>query len=698
MTLEELGTIREDWFRRNRPYRIVYWEEYNYADLNQIIVRKKAGKNNTSFNDCIIMADTETSKKKQGQDNHVVAWTLSIRAFGINIVTLYGRKPSGLISCIELIRRNMNGAETFIYWHNMPYDWTFIRKFCFRTWGLPEKQLNVKSHYPIFIQWDNGIMFRDSLILAQRSLDKWAKDLDVEHQKACGLWDYDKLRSQYEDFSDDELTYIEHDTLAGVECIDKMRITLNKSIYSMPYTATGIPREAVRKLASENNGRSLFLRIAPTATQQAKLERVYHGGYTHGNRHYVNEIIKGDIQCRDFASSYPNVLLGEKYPMEAFSHLDDKEVDWILANASEYAFMFKLILVRPRLKDDWVPMPALQFSKAYTVNSVLDNGRILAAEYVEIEITELDLAVINEQYTWDWAMCVDVEFSKKDYLPKWLTDYIFELFRDKTTLKGGDPVLYALAKALLNSIYGMMVQKPVKETIVEHYLEEDGEHLYTTEHADFNELYEIYINKRSSILPYFWGVWVTAYAFRNLFELGKCVDYEHGGIWAYSDTDSCYATKWNEERLNAYNERAKQKLRDNGYGCVEHNGREYWLGVAEPDSRYTEYIYQGAKRYCGRSAEDGELHITVAGVPKKGAVSLKDDINNFRPGFIFPGEDTGKLTHSYNIVPEIYIDEDGNETGDSIDLSPCAYRLDSIETHTWEELLEVTEYIQTYEE
>ena len=118
-----------------------------------------------------------------------------------------------------------------------------------------------------------------------------------------------------------------------------------------------------------------------------------------------------------------------------------------------------------------------------------------------------------------------------------------------------------------------------------------------------------------------------------------------------------------------------------------HKGREYWLGIAETDGdadKYTEFKYMGAKRYCGRNLETGKLKITVAGVPKKkGALCLHDDINEFHKGKIFDGATTGKTTHYYFNVEEIYIDENGNETGDSISLTPCDYRLDTVNVYDW---------------
>ena len=651
---------------------MVFWRDYTYSDLSYILYAKRAGKGSHKlYNDAIMMLDTETSKKDPdliGQ-NHIVTWCISIRALHINIVTLWGYTPSECIECIKKIHDAMPGELSYLYVHNLSYDWVFLRKFFLREFDEPVKQLNTKSLYPIYIEFPCGVVLRDSLILAQRKLEKWAKDMDVEHKKAVGFWDYDKIRNQGDPLSDQELKYIENDTLAGVECIDATLQLLRKRIYSIPWTATGIPREEVRKRGKYQNAHEKFLRQAPEYELQLILERVYHGGYTHGNRHYYNQTITGITSCYDFASSYPFVMLSEKYPAERFTPMENRSISEILADKDNNAYFFKLILIGPDLMDYYYPMPALQFSKAVKcINPVLDNGRILSADYVEIWLTETDLEIIAKQYTYKKHLCTNIYAAHKEYLPKWFTDYIFELFRDKTKLKGGDPVLYALRKATLNSIYGMTVQKPVKDTIAENY--ETGE--YELQEVNGIEEYAKYVKRFTSVLNYQIGVWVTAYAFRNLFDLGACCR-----DWIYSDTDSCYGQGWDPEKLAAYNDRCKEKLLRNGYGPVQHNGRDYWLGVAEHDGDYNEFKVIGAKRYCGRSVEDNKLHITVAGVPKSGASCLKDDIDNFKTGFIFSGTETGKKTHTHFYVNDIYTDKNGNETGDSIDLSPCDYLLGS---------------------
>lgn len=703
MTRTQIKKLNKQFFDAVQ-YSFCYWENFDYSILSHIMYLLPGGnrKDRKSVNDVIIMLDTETSKTRENErdkhgkiipvDNMIVCWSLAIRAFDKNIVTLYGRKPSDISKCLFQLHRSMKGDKTNVFVHNLAYDWVFIRKFLFDDFGKPISQLNTKPHYPINISFSNGLCFRDSLIIAQRSLDKWGKDLKAEHAKAIGKWDYNKLRTQSTDLSTDELLYIEHDVLCGVECINILMNTLKKNISSFPFTATGIPREQVRKRGEKNNAHDKFLRIAPSFETQQKLEKIYHGGYTHGNRHFINRTMY-NVQAFDFASSYPFVMLSEKYPMTKFVPYEKPMTpERIIEKSSEYAIIFRLSAVGVSLKNDFIPMPSLQYSKCNRiVNPILDNGRVLYADFLEIYLTEIDLDIIYQQYNFKRVICDDIEFSYKQYLPRWFTDYIYEKFKDKTMLKGGDPVQYSLAKSIVNSLYGMTVQKPVKENIVEDY---DTGEFNIEAGQDIETLYYKYVNKRRSVLPYQWGVYVTAYAFRNLFRLGECVETDmennDGGMWLYSDTDSCYGINWDRDKIEQYNKNCISILKERGYEGIAKDGRMYYLGIAETEGDkdiYTEFKYQGAKRYAGRQKADGQLHITVAGVPKKtGALCLNDDLNNFSPNFIFRGSRTGKMTHFFRFKEKIEIDTEGNEIGDSIDLCECDYLLSSVYAVRWEEI------------
>ena len=667
-----------------------HWQAFDYAMLGEVRSIKRPGnqKNSKPVNDCWIMADTETSKSAINETdktgmvipvyNYVVAWTISIRSQGHNLCTLYGHRPSTMIQCIDQIQSHLHAHRTFLFFHNASYDWVFLRKFMINAWGEPVKQLNTKPHYPIIIEFKNGIFIRDSLIIAQRRLEKWAEDMDADHKKAVGKWDYDKIRNQGDEFTDGELEYIEHDTLAGVECLDIMAKLLNKNIATFPYTATGIPREEMRKRGKKNQAHEEFVKLAPDADEQKILENhVYHGGYTHANRFFIGDV-RNDITAYDFSSSYPYCLLSEKYPMHRFTYHGTCTVDDILKYSDKYAFYFRIALVNVELKDPAFPMPTIQVSKCLnTINAIVDNGRIVAADFVILWMNEIDLSIIAENYKWEKALCQETRFTTKEYLPRWFTDFVYECYEKKCSGKGGDPVEYSLLKMRTNSLYGMCCQKPCKPDIKENYI--TGE--YTTLEMDFEEKYNKYIENKGSVLPFTVGCWCTSYAMKNLFSLGSCA-----GLWLYSDTDSCYGQEWDNEKVGKYNNECIRKLERAGYKGVGYNGRTYYPGIAELDGKYTEFVALGSKRYCGRSASDNKLHITVAGVPKIGVEQLNDDIKNFKMGMIFKGSQTGKLAHSYICRDSIEI-INGNEVGDSIDLNPCDYLLDQTDRFTIEDIL-----------
>ena len=78
--------------------------------------------------------------------------------------------------------------------------------------------------------------------------------------------------------------------------------------------------------------------------------------------------------------------------------------------------------------------------------------------------------------------------------------------------------------------------------------------------------------------------------------------------------------------------------------------------------------------------------------------SLKNNINAFVIGAVFPGTESGKLQHKHNFVDEIYTDENGNVTGDSIDLSPCDYIIKDSNIPDLDDLLNEEIEVITYEE
>lgn len=679
-------------------YTYDYYLNWNYDLLRNVLTRRRNGsKAKTTYSEAWIMLDTETSRteplkkgffgKYDNSENYIVAFTCSIRIFERNVCTLRGSRPSEVCHMLKLIRSHIAGDRVYIFVHNLAYDWQFLRRFLIAEFGQPKKQLNIKSHYPMLIQFDNGLVLRDSLILAGCSIEKWGENLGVSTRKAVGCWDYEKIRHQNTILDENELKYIECDTLTGVECLNELANQLNNTVVDIPFTSTGIVRREVQVLGRKNYAKQQFNKQPITFEFLTNvLHDVFHGGYTHANRHIVGWIID-KVTCMDFKSSYPYSMLTEDVPLSQFIKLSDpyKNPEDIYNKAHQNAYIFKFVASGIKLRDPLYPMPPLQASKCLTtINDIRDNGRIREADYIEIWLNEVDFLTIYEMYEWSEAYCVEVYVASKGLMPKWFRDEIFTIFKEKCELEyeikvlgQGDKTKYNLKKAQLNSLYGMCVTFPIRPDIIEVYEPEkyNGEILqsgdYYEDKIDMKKKFEKYMKDWKQVLPYVYGVYCTSWAQRHLFELSKCID-DINYHWLYSDTDSIYSDRWNRDKLAIFNQNIKDKLIKAGYGPVKIEDREFWLGIAELDGTYDRFITQGAKRYAVEV--DGQIKITVSGVPKRSGGQALKSLEDFTEGYIFKGEDTGKKLSTY-FYSDIHLNEYGDECADYIDLTPTDYRL-----------------------
>ena len=143
---------------------------------------------------------------------------------------------------------------------------------------------------------------------------------------------------------------------------------------------------------------------------------------------------------------------------------------------------------------------------------VFDNGRILRAGYLETTITDVDLRIIAEEYTWDDIVFFDVAYARYGPLPAELIRETIRYYVAKTELKDveGQEVLYTKSKNKLNSISGMMAQSPVKQNVIYTQEPEDPDDLFLEASDSEEELLEKH--NRRAFLCYQWGCWVTAWA------------------------------------------------------------------------------------------------------------------------------------------------------------------------------------------
>ena len=155
-------------------------------------------------------------------------------------------------------------------------------------------------------------------------------------------------------------------------------------------------------------------------------------------------------------------------------------------------------------------------------------------------------------------------------------------------------------------------------------------------------------------MVYSWGLYTTAWG-RYALEQGLTA---FGDDAIYCDTDSVkgISSARIRKRIDKINKETIRLCEEKG-GYCDVGGKRYYLGIFEWETEqpYKSFITLGAKKYA--YVDEKGFHITISGVNKKiGALEMQD-INKFRPGFIF--KDAGGKTLYYNDVGKHYIEVDG---------------------------------------
>jgi len=574
--------------------------------------------------------------------------------------TVIGRTWEEFKTFRSNVFQQLEKNEWLVIWvHNLSFEFQFLsdphiydfdRKevFCMDSRKILKAEMK-----------DFRLEFRCSYLHSNMSLDEFLKKMGVPDLKQSGEeFDYSKTRYPWTPLSDQEMKYIVNDVKGLVEALTIEMEHDQKNLYTIPRTSTGYVREDVKKSMRSFNHNTL-LRMQPDLHILELLRMAFRGGNTHASRLFSDTRIEGPVRCVDFASSYPSWQVTMEFPMSPFKEVHDRSIDYMLelVNVRHQCLLMKVAFSFIRLKEDDWPVPYISKSKCKNLyNGSYDNGRVLAAEYLEtVILAPWDLQTILEEYDFDEMIIIECWASRLGYLPQALRDVTLDYYRQKTELKGvkGQELYYMKAKNKLNSIYGQSVQLPLKPTI--EYV--DGAYLEKEE--DDETKLATYNRKAHQV--YQWGVSLTAIARRKL-EEGIRLVYEAGNNWPtdeegralpgkpyflYCDTDSIwYKGDVDFSPLNKKQERIARKM---GAYASDPKGNIHYMGIfeSEDDKRSTEFKTLGAKKYAYRT-EDGKLHITISGVNKqKGAVELEaaGGLDAFREGMLF--KSSGKTEVKY---------------------------------------------------
>lgn len=486
------------------------------------------------------------------------------------------------------------------------------------------------------------------------SLERYLRQMGVPDQKVSGF-DYSKKRYPWTELSDDELHYCINDVRGLVQAI---RIEMERdgdNLYTVPLTSTGYSRRLAK--AALGGYRPYILKMLPDLETFTGLRLAFRGGDTHSNRYNTGIIIK-DVHSYDISSSYPAVMLTERFPRKFYKQ-DPKYFDLLYRYDKAlliHIYMEHVRLSDPRWGDPYIPKAKCE----HLYGAEIDNGRVLSADHLDMWITEVDYEIIAKEYNFDYQI-LDLYSATKSKLPQKFRQLLLKTYEEKTRLKGVDDYLYGKKKNLFNSYYGMTVQNPCKP----NYIFKDGL-MQLDEDETMEDLIEKY--QKTGWLPYQWGVWVTAYARKKL----------HEGLWIvdpddfiYCDTDSIKCTGDYDEAFRQLNE----KYLDEDLSALDPAGKRHYIGIFEYEETYKKFKTLGAKKYAYVSQDD-QLHITIAGVNKKLGAQELGSIDRFKEGFIF--RKAGGLEALYNDFPEqdhIRIQNHDVRITSNIALYPSTYTL-----------------------
>ena len=554
---------------------------------------------------------------KEEQENCEFRSNMYIWQFSINDDVYYGRTWEHLKSFL-LKLYNTNPYKKIVYIHNLSFEFEYLQsEFNLTNVFARKKRKVMKCDLEEY-----NIEFRCSYFLSNCKLELLPKIYKLPVEKQVGSLNYDLIRHSRTYLSKEELKYCEYDCLVVYEYIKK-ELETYKRIDKIPLTSTGHVRRELKSKVYRDFKYSDKVKKAINTNPHIfnMLTNAFQGGYTHANWIYTDEIIK-DVDSFDFTSSYPYILVSHRFPATTFRKCNITNVNQMCSNFA-YLLKVKFYKIKSKYYNNFISVSKCESVK----NCNMDNGRIMSADEIEITITDVDFYFYLETYSFEKYEIIESYYSRYDYLPKQFIEFVLEKYVNKTKYKGvkDKEIEYAKEKNKFNSLYGMSVTNMIRDEV--QFVNNEWTEVPLTNEEIKEKLFD---EKKKAFLSFAYGVWVTAHARSNLLKNLVALDE----FVIYSDTDSLKLRKgYNKEIIENYNKFVENKIKYvskkfnidiEKFSPKDNKGKNHMLGLFELDEHYDEFITQGAKKYAYK--QNGEIHITVAGVPKsrfKGSKRLK---------------------------------------------------------------------------
>lgn len=443
----------------------------------------------------------------------------------------------------------------------------------------------------------NKVTFHDSLKLLNFSVEEIAKSFDLPISKL--KLDYHTKREIGHVLTPHEVDYIRNDVRIMALALD--------ILYKQGMTKMTVGANALHSFKSICNNFSQLFPVLPLEVD-ADIRKSYKGGFTYLSPKY-REKTTGRGLTIDVNSMYPAKMVQEWIPYSMPEPFEGKYKPDKL-----YPLFTQRLSCTFDIKPNKIPSIQLKNCASFMPNEYIESSK---DEIVTLTLTNPDLELFFQQY--DVNVIAYHGGWKFKRARGMFTDYINHWTEEKIKAKKeGNRPQYLLSKLMLNNLYGKLALNPIGRQKAPVLKDEELHYLM----LPTEERKPIYIPA---------ATFITSYARKYIIETSQFIrdwSMKNKGYdaYVYSDTDSihCLLDKSDLDVL-------KKHIKIDPYE----------LGAWDCESTWTRGRFLRQKCYIEEI--DGEIHSTVAGMPKH--LSHLVNFDNFNVGFTtadFTDEEIGE--------------------------------------------------------
>lgn len=599
---------------------MIYWKDADFSNMAEpakIRRRKEERKKGGIVNTLIGAFDTETSVCSYDGFQYAFMY---VWQFAVNDVAVYGRTWDDLREFLLNLKADLHLSSHYklvVYVHNLKYDFQFFKN----ELNLEGDFLARDARTIIKNTVNDCFEFRDSGCYTEEPL--YVMGQEIGYHKLDGItFDYSKVRHHLTPLTELELEYCEHDVLILTKYFRKEAEKYG-SIKNIPITAT----RRVKRIIMENMRKYEYTQMAMVASKQLKttgkkqdselldlLRKSFFGGYTYSNVYYKNRAID-DVTGIDISSCYPAQCLLHKFPMGKFETLPiPEDINEIRTNPiyTNRALLISFSVDSLKCKYPGVGFLPTSLKNFWSrekpnVRNLKSNKMQVSTCKVEMTLTDVDFTLMQRFYDLKNLKILGIVGANYGILPTYIIETITQLYQKKNELKKRNNELkkkriltfaeeaeYSLVKSMLNRIYGIFVQDPVRTN-----------YEFDMSKGKVIPNGESIAEKFEGVL-YQWGVWITAWARYELLNIFTAIGVENGRYKnniLYSDTDSIYFTGESNGVVERYNTYTRKRIETFCKKCkIDYQMLE---GIGElGEEHYNKFKTIGLKQYAYLDAQN----------------------------------------------------------------------------------------------